>query len=126
MFVHIVVKPGIAHDLCVPLADAVEQAIRQMNTERSRCFVHVDRQTDSPAADQKQADRRVAVVIQTSARYSDSAKRKLFGLIMDRLEREFAIARIDVLIGLVETPAANWTSGSQERQWLQMMAYQLP
>lgn len=127
MFVQIELKSGIRREWSGPIANGVEQAIADWSKQkRSRCFVQTNFEQDISPLAEGGNDRRIAIVIQTGERFSDRAKRNLFGQIMDRLEREFDIRRTDMLMGVIETPAANWFTGSTEYQWLPTMTYQLP
>jgi hypothetical protein len=127
MFVQIELKSGIRREWSGPIADAVEQAIADSTKQKHRrCFVQTNFDKGTASVGDAKGDRRIAIVIQTGERFSDRAKRDLFGRIMDRLERDFDISCSEVLIGVIETPVANWSTGYTEHQWLETMAYQLP
>jgi hypothetical protein len=70
--------------------------------------------------------RKIAILIIAPYKLGERRKRKLFGRVMDLSELELAIQRERIVIGIVETGSSNWSNGSGERQWLQMMSYQLP
>lgn len=131
MYVQIILKPPI----CVGQAAgrigaSVETAIEEGLPDRpSRFFVHVmtaDGDAGSGPQSGPPSSSCVAVVIHSGRRYSDRAKRGLFGRILDRLEQDLHISRTLVLITLVELPAVNWSAGYSQDQWLQALSYQLP
>jgi hypothetical protein len=127
MFVQIELKSGIRREWSGAIADSVERAVADWSKQkRRRCFVQTNFEEDISPLGEEGNDRRIAIVIQTGERFSDRAKRNLFGRIMDRLERDFDIRRTDLLMGVIETPAENWFTGDTEFQWLQTMTYQLP
>jgi len=69
---------------------------------------------------------KIAILVVAPYKVGVRKKRKLFGRVMDLSELELAIQRERIVVGVVETSRSNWSNGYDQRQWLQMMSYQLP
>jgi hypothetical protein len=108
------------------IASVVEAAIEQaLPEETAFCFVQAALEGEA-GLKAAPGGPHLAVLIHAGRRYAARDKRRLFGRILDGLECELAIARADVVIGIVETPAVNWSAGYAERQWLEGLSYRLP
>jgi hypothetical protein len=126
MFVQVALKKLAGSPSPLRIAAAVEAAIETALPEQTAfCFVQPAPEGEA-GAQAACGGPRLAIVIHAGRCYAARDKRRLFGRLLDRLEREFAIARTDVLIGIVETPAVNWSAGYAEQQWLEGLSYRLP
>ena len=72
------------------------------------------------------AGARVAILVIAAERFGAARKRRFFGRVAEISRRELDIAHDEIITGVVETPAENWSNGYGERQWLSYLSYQLP
>jgi hypothetical protein len=126
MLVQVMLKPPVTPETSERIRGAIEDAIGDvLRGSVGSCFVQL--LVDSIRKDKRRPEgARVAVMVHVGGKHSDRLKRKLYGGILESLERELAIARTAVIIGIVELPVANWSCGYSEQQWLDMLSYQLP
>ncbi len=129
--VHISLKTGRAPQLGGQIGQRVHRAITEvLDVAAANRFQIVTEQgaeliNDAPLENER-ANAAVIVLIYLTGRYSDRKKRALFGRIGAMLDSELGIASRDVVVGVIDAPAQNWTFGYDETQFRQMLAYQLP
>jgi hypothetical protein len=130
MFVHVARKGPAGDRTNQEIGAVVEAAIAAaLPEERSIALFVFSANASHDVVDRRPVaadETGVAILVHVGRSYPARAKRRLFGHIYDSLERELGLSRSHVRIGIVEIPAANWSSGYAEEQWMQGLGYQLP
>ena len=134
MLVHIALNAGCDPLLCRKVADCIHRAIEAALGSSCEDIVlsvtervpHLTIRQRRPAGHAVRRDAAVVILMYPRSRYGDGRKRDLFGRIGEALGKEFQISRRDLVMGVIDTPARNWTFGYDQTELALAMQGQLP
>jgi hypothetical protein len=125
MFVQVAVRNGEPARVCEKIIGVVQTALKEaLGSEITPILVQLADETKG--VQDGWAGRRISILVIAAERFGAAKKRKLFGRIAEISALELNIGYDEIMTGVIETPAENWSNGYGERLWLQYPGYQLP
>jgi hypothetical protein len=126
MFVQVAVRNGEPAQVRENIVGVVQMALKEtLGIDIAPILVRL---ADEPKRIQEgwAGGSRIAILVIAAEHFSAAKKRRLFGRIAEIARLELNLAHDEIITGVIETPAENWSNGYGERQWLQYLSYQLP
>jgi hypothetical protein len=126
MFVQIAVGNGESGNVRERIVGVVQTALREtLGIDIAPVCIRLTDEVAGVALGRADGAR-VAILVIAAERFGAAKKRRFFGRVAEISRLELDIAHDEIVTGVVETPAENWSNGYGERQWLSYLSYQLP
>jgi hypothetical protein len=126
MFVQVAIRNGEPAQVRCKIAGVVQMALREALGVDIKPFCIRLAEEANGIQDGCAGGIRIAILVIAAEQLAAAKKRRLFGRIAEIASLELNIAHDEIITGVIETAAENWSNGYGERQWLQYLSYQLP